>query len=158
MNFMLNVHRIVPVLLLVSFSQGFVHPYAQRTCAHNLYLGVPKVICDGGNEASYSSRSRAAVTAGVVYSHMEGIPPPRSNRFLHDTSFLCKSRNCKDRGPFALLILNCNEQVSPASKSTTTEEPVLPPMLSLLYEISSFVMCGDGGANRLYDMSGGGGA
>ncbi|GMI07501.1 hypothetical protein TrLO_g8232 [Triparma laevis f. longispina] len=80
------------------------------------------------------------------------VPSP----FLHDTAFLSERRACEDRGPFALLILNCNEVDTPAP-STTSAEPVcgMPPVMSLLHGISSFVICADGGANRLYDMSGG---
>lgn len=87
----------------------------------------------------------------------DGLPMDVPSPFLHDTAFLSERRACEDRGPFALLILNCNEVDTPAP-STTSAEPVcgMPPMMSLLHGISSFVICADGGANRLYDMSGGG--
>lgn len=93
-------------------------------------------------------------------------PTCDGSEILHDTSFLGEGESAKPSSrAIALLILNCNEATTtttthaamiPETSTLKLTTATLPPVLDRLLSLSSFVMCADGGANRLYDMSGGG--
>lgn len=73
------------------------------------------------------------------------VPPAPPTFIVHDTRFLDPSY--PDPPPsLALVILNSDHD-------NPTTPPKLPAMLDHLFAISSYAICADGGANRLYDMT-----